>query len=170
MNRIWSLLTGVAAASLMVTAAGAADLIIDGPDPIYNSPLFNFEGFYVGGTIGVGTYLGGTGTVGVVAGANFAVTDSFVLGGEFQGDWQWAGGYSALFLAKAGFMLTDDALIYGSGGGGLINGVTSYGLGAGIEMALADQLSGRLEAMTTGSWGAAPDNGKIALGLIWHMN
>ena len=170
------LLAGTAAACFTVTGAQAADLRIDGPDSIFNSPLFNFEGFYVGGTLGAGSFptSGGAGTVGVVVGANFALGDTVLAGVEFQGDALWNGGgivgFNALFLAKLGAYLSDEMVVYGTGGAGIVDGTTSYGLGAGIEMALADQLSGRVEAMATGPWGAAPNGAKIAVGLLWHMN
>jgi outer membrane immunogenic protein len=170
------LLAGVAAAGLTVTGAQAADLILDGPDQIFDSALFNFEGFYVGGTLGAASFPinGVVGTVGVVVGANFALGDTILAGVEFQGDALWNGGgfvgFDALFLGKLGAYLSDEMMVYGTGGAGFVEGTISYGLGAGIEMALADQLSGRLEAMATGPWGAAPNGGKVAVGLIWHMN
>ncbi len=171
------LLAGAAVAGLTVTGAQAADLILDQPDSIFDSQLFNFEGIYVGGTVGGAAFpttAGLVGTVGVVAGANFALGDAVLAGAEFQGDVLWDGGgftgVDALLLGKLGFYLSDETLIYGTAGGGLVDGTTSYALGAGIEMALADQLSGRIEGMATGGWGAAPDGGKVALGLIWHMN
>jgi outer membrane immunogenic protein len=170
------LFAGALAACFTVTGARAADLLINGPDPIFNSPLFNFEGFYIGGTLGAGSFpvSGGAGTVGVVVGANFALNDAILAGVEFQGDALWNGGgfigFNSLFLGKLGAYLSNDMVIYGTGGAGFVDGTTSYGLGAGIEMALADQLSGRVEAMATGPWGAAPNGGKIAVGLLWHMN
>ena len=74
------LVAGVVAAGAMVSTAQAADLLVGGLDPVYNSPLFNFEGFYVGGTAGAGAFPGPglVGTVGVVAGANFAVSDAIL--------------------------------------------------------------------------------------------
>jgi hypothetical protein len=171
------LLAGVAAAGLMVTGAQAADLILDEPDTVFDSPLFNFEGIYIGGTLGAAAFpttAGIVGTVGVVAGANFAFGDAVLAGAEFQGDVLWDGGgftgFDALLLGKLGFYLSDETVVYGTGGGGVVDGTTSYALGAGIEMALADQLSGRIEGMATGTWGSAPDGGKVAVGLIWHMN
>jgi hypothetical protein len=168
---------GAVLAMIAVSGVQAADLIIDAPDSIFDSPLFNFEGFYVGGTAGGSNFpttTGLVGTVGVVAGANFALGDTVLAGAEFQGDvlWDETGfvGYDALLLGKIGAYLSDTVVVYGAAGGGVVDGAMSYGLGAGIEMALADQLSGRIEGMATGSWGAAPDGGKAAVGLIWHLN
>jgi opacity protein-like surface antigen len=169
------LLAGMAAVALTATSAQAADLIIDEPDQIFSSSLFNFEGIYIGGTGGFGAFpsTGWVGTIGVVAGANFQLGDAFLAGAEFQGDTLWDGsfaGFSALFMGKLGAYLSDDAIIYGTGGAGWIDGTTSYAFGAGLEMALAQQVSGRVEAVATGPWGAMPDGGKVTLGLIWHMN
>src|SRR5690242_14407984 len=112
-----SLLAGVAAAGFMITGAQAADLMVNGLDPVYDSPLFNFEGFYVGGTVGVGAFPapGVVGTVGAVAGANFALTEAILAGVEFQGDTLWNGGgfagIDALFLGKIGSYLNDTTVI-----------------------------------------------------------
>ena len=176
MKNLRSLMLGVAAAGILATGTEAADLVIGGVDPIYNSSLFNFEGFYVGATLGAGAFPvpGIVGTVGGVAGANFALTDAFLAGVEFQGDALWNGGgfigFDALFLGKLGGYLSDDMIVYGTGGGGWVAGVGSYGLGAGIEMAVMDQVSVRGEAMATGTWGGLPNGGKATVGVLWHMN
>lgn len=52
-----SVLLGVTAAALMTSGAHAADLLMPA-NQIYDSPLFNFEGFYVGGTAGLGAFPG----------------------------------------------------------------------------------------------------------------
>ncbi len=170
-----SVLLGVTAAALMSTGAQAADLLMPA-NQIYDSPLFNFEGFYVGGTAGLGAFPGpgGSGMIGVVVGANFAVTDALMTGVEFQGDALWNGGglygFDALFLGKLGGFLSDDMLVYGTAGGGWIANTPSYGIGAGIEMAIAPQVSVRGEGIITGAWGAGISGGKITAGVLWHLN
>ena len=170
-----SVLLGVTAAALMTSGAHAADLLMPA-NQIYDSPLFNFEGFYVGGTAGLGAFPGpgGSGMIGVVVGANFAVTDALMTGVEFQGDALWNGGglygFDALFLGKLGGFLSDDMLVYGTAGGGWIANTPSYGIGAGIEMAIAPQVSVRGEGMITGAWGAGISGGKITAGVLWHLN
>lgn len=176
MRMMRSFVLGVVIAGLTTAGASAADLQIGRVDPIYSSSLFNFEGFYVGATLGAGAFPvpGVVGTVGGVAGANFALTDGILAGVEFQGDALWNGGgfvgFDALFLGKLGGYLSNDMIVYGTGGGGWVAGVGSYGLGAGIEMAVAEQLSVRGEVMATGSWGGWPDGGKATIGVLWHMN
>jgi outer membrane immunogenic protein len=171
-----SLLAGIAVAGFMASGAQGADLMVRGLDPIYDSPLFNFEGFYVGGTLGAGVFSGPglVGSVGVVAGANFALTDAILAGLEFQGDAFWNGGgfvgYDALLLGKVGSYLSDSVMIYGAAGGGVVGGVTSYAFGAGIEAAVAGPMSVRGELLGTGSWGAMPSGAKATVGVLFHMN
>ena len=168
------LLAGAALAVLTASAASAADLLVDTPaDPIYSSPLFNFEGLYVGAT-GGGAYTGTLyGTLGVVVGANFAVTDGIIAGIEFQGDTYWSGGYAAydaLALGRLGGFVSDNAMLYADLGGGLLNGTGVYALGAGVELGLTDQISVRGELQGLGTFGAAPSVGKATMGLLWHIN
>src|SRR5690606_920925 len=103
----------------------------------------NFEGFYLGVT-GGGALVPGpglVGTVGVVAGANFELSDAIIAGVEWQGDTLWNGGglvgFDALFLGKLGSYMSDAAIIYGTAGGGWVNGAPSYAFGAGIEAAVS---------------------------------
>lgn len=168
------LMLGLAAATLLTTGAQAADLLMPA-NQIYDSPLFNFQGLYVGVTGGVGTQPGpgGNGTIGVVVGTNFDVTDAILAGVEFQADSVWNGsfyGLNALFLGKLGGYLSDDMVIYGTAGGGWLTGTGSYAFGAGLEKAIADQFSVRGEGMVTGGWGGGISGGKVTAGLIWHLD
>jgi outer membrane immunogenic protein len=168
-----SLLFGLAAACTIASAAHAQDFPAD---PIYDSPLFNFEGFYAGAQLG-GAALPGpgiVGSVGAVAGANFTLTDAFVAGLEFQGDMLFNGagyaGLDALLLGHFGGYVGQDLMVYGAAGFGALNGVGSYAFGAGIEAPLMDQVSARGEILGTGTWGVAPNGAKVTGGLLWHMN
>lgn len=164
-----------AAFALMCGGAQAADLLMPA-DSIYGSPLFNFEGFYVGATAGLGAFPGpgGVGTLGVIAGANFGLTDAIFAGVEFQGDALWNGGgfqgFDALFLGKLGGYLSQNIAIYGAAGGGWVANTPSYAFGAGVEMAVAEQISVRGELMGTGSWGGGPNGAKATVGLLWHLD
>lgn len=164
------------AAALIVTPATAGDLLIGGADTIYQSPMFNFEGFYTGVTAGIGKVPGdgGVGQIGVVAGSNFALTESLLAGVEFQGNLNWnddgiAGG-DALFLGRGGGYLAQETLLYGTAGAGWVNGDGSYAAGLGIEQALTDSISVRGEGMATGTWGEWFDGGRLTGGVLWHMN
>ncbi|HVY51549.1 MAG TPA: hypothetical protein VHA07_08305 [Devosia sp.] len=175
MNIAHTLLAGAALAVAMGSAAQAADLLSKPADPIYSSPLFNFEGFYLGGDVG-GAVTGGTlnGTVGVVVGANFAVTDGILAGVEFQGDSYWNGGgftaYDAIAFGRIGGFISDNTLLYGDLGAGFMNTGGVYAVGGGAEMALTGPLSLRGDAQIIGNWGAMPSTGRATVGLIWHMN
>jgi outer membrane immunogenic protein len=167
------LLAGAALAVLTASAAPAADLLTP-VDPIYNSPLFDFEGLYVGGT-GGGAYASGTlyGTLGVVVGANFAVTDGIIAGVEFQGDTYWNGGYAAydaLALGRLGGFVSDNAMIYGDLGAGVLNGAPVYAFGGGVELAMTEQLSVRGDLQGLGVFGGTPSVAKATVGLLFHVN
>jgi outer membrane immunogenic protein len=174
------IIAAVAALPLAMPAFGATAAEAIGPnflpDPIYDSPLFNFEGFYVGVQGGAGALPGPgfVGTAGVVAGANFAITDSILTGLEFQGEgvFNQTGylGADLLLLAKAGGYITDQLMAYGAVGGGLVNNAGSYALGGGLEMPIWDHLSARGEILGTGTFGAMPNGAKGSIGLLWHMN
>ncbi|SFZ82638.1 outer membrane immunogenic protein [Devosia enhydra] len=167
----------VALAAPCVTGASAADFFGGdsglGPAPV--SPYFNFEGFYLGGTLGAGALdeAGTVGTVGVVAGNNFAVTDAILAGAEVQAELLYNGdglvGFDTLLLAKAGGYVSDNALLYGTAGGGWVDGDLSYAFGGGVEFAVTDQLGVRGEALGLGAFGGGPDGGKVSGGLLWHI-
>ena len=168
-----TILTGAVLAVSMASAAHAADLLKPA-DPVYSSPLFNFSGFYVGGTAG-GAISGGTGygTLGVVTGANFAVSDGIIAGVEFQGDAYYNGGftsYDALALGRVGGFVADNTMLYGDLGAGFKGGTAVYALGGGAEMAVTDQLAVRGDLQGLGGFGAFPSTAKATVGLVWHMN
>jgi outer membrane immunogenic protein len=168
------LLAGAALAVLTASAASAADLLVDTPaDPIYSSPLFNFEGLYLGAT-GGGAFTGTVyGTLGVVVGANFAVTDGIIAGVEFQGDTYWNGGYAAydaLALGRIGGFVSDNAMLYGDLGAGLLNGAPVYAFGGGVELGVSEQISLRGDLQGLGVFGATPSVAKATVGVLWHIN
>ena len=173
MNYAHSLLAGAALAVSMASAASAADLLKPA-DPIYSSPLFNFEGLYIGGTAGGALSSGiGYGTLGVVVGANFAVSDGIMAGVEFQGDAYWNGGftaYDALAFGRVGGFVADNTMLYVDVGAGFLNGSAAYALGGGAEMALTDQLGLRGDLQFIGAFGALPSTGKATVGLMWHIH
>lgn len=173
MHLALKILAGAALAVSLATAASAADLLTP-VDPIYESPLFNFEGLYIGGTAG-GALSSGTpyGTLGIVVGANFAVTDGIIAGVEFQGDTYWSGGftaYDALALGRIGGFVSDNTMIYADLGAGVLAGTPVYALGGGVEMAVSDQLSVRGDLQGLGAFGGGPTTAKATVGLLFHVN
>lgn len=176
MRQLRSLAIAALLAAPLATAASAQSQGY-GADPIYNSPLFNFEGFYAG-VQGGAAWLFGPGTVSWtaagVAGVNFALSEALLAGLEFQGGATFGGagvtGADILLLGHVGGYLTNDLMIYGALGGGLVNGAGSYALGGGLEYPLMDQLSVRGEILGTGAFGAAPNAIRGSAGLLFHMN
>jgi outer membrane immunogenic protein len=160
------------AAIAVAGTASAADLLT--PVPITDGQLFDFEGMYFGGTLGAAWNGSTAGTVGVVVGTNFAITDGIIAGAEFQGDAYFNGGgviaYDALGLGRVGGFVGDNTLAYVSAGGGLAGGSAVYAIGGGVEMAMTDQLSIRGEVQGLGAWGSTPSVGKANVGLMWHIN
>ena len=167
----------VAFAATGIVGASAADFFggDSGLGPIPVSPYFNFEGFYIGGTLGAGSLesAGTVGTVGVVAGNNFAVNDAILAGAELQAELLYNSdglvGFDTLFLAKVGGYVSDNALLYGTAGAGWVDSDLSYAFGGGAEFAMTDQLSLRGEALGLGAFGGGPDGGKVTAGLLWHV-
>jgi outer membrane immunogenic protein len=189
-----SLMLGVAAAALMVSGAQAADLMVQAPpaNAIYESPLFNFEGFYAGVTAGGTIADKGYANVGVVAGVNFMVADPILLGVEAQGDLFFNGdGLSAgdaLILGRIGVLATNQVLVYAAGGVGIIGADNPsrreafWAAGAGVEVAVTDSMSVRAEGlyMRTIDSGTnnefrpvagadASDAAKFTIGALWHF-
>lgn len=176
MKLVHSFLAGAALVAMFGTAAQAADLLYsdDGADPIYSSPLFDFEGLYVGIAGGIANPSGLAGTVGGVVGANFAVTDGIIIGAEFQGDLYIASGgiaaYDALAFGRLGGFISDNAMLYGGLGVGYVDTTPVYALAGGVEMGVTDQFSIRGELQGIGAMGSSPSLGKATVGLLWHMN
>lgn len=193
-----SLSLGVAAAALLSSGAMAADLFIPTtPAPIYEAAGFSWDGLYAGveagglfnsnaagvGGGGIGTLTAGTtnGVIGGVVGVNFTVADPIIIGLELQGDYVWGNGQdSGLFLALArvGAVVTDQVLVYASGGVGAIStgGVSEgvYALGGGVEFAVTDNVSVRGEVLGLGDFaqGAGDqffDSAKATVGVFYHF-
>lgn len=168
-----TLLAGAALAIAGASASQAADLLQPAND-VYNSPLFNFEGGYIGGSLGLASYSStGYGSIGVVVGSNFAVTDGIIVGGEFQGDLYFNNGISAadaLALGRVGGFVADNIMIYGDLGAGIVDTTPVYALGGGAEMGLSGNLSLRGELQGLGTFNSTPQVVRGTVGLLWHMN
>jgi outer membrane immunogenic protein len=156
-----SLFKKVAVAALMTIAplagAQAADAITlpvaENPVPIYEEPAgFDWNGFYAG-VYGVAQMSPAWGTqygLGINAGVN-AQFDFFLVGAEVALHGLTGGAISTTYgqiLGKAGVVITDDVLLYAAAGYGIdlgAPGEDDFLLGAGVEMAVTEDLSVRAQ-------------------------
>ncbi|WP_417581386.1 outer membrane protein [Pelagibacterium sp.] len=130
---------------------------------------FDWDGFYAG-VYGGGVPFGTTSwNAGVFSGVNVAI-DSAVVGVEAQlgADIDGSTSIDALVLGKGGVSL-GDALIYATGGTGLISGDFGYALGGGAEYGFTDYMSVRGEVLGTGSWGSMPSDMRVTAGVAFHL-
>jgi outer membrane immunogenic protein len=172
-----TLALATALVGLGIPAASAADFWggNSGLGSVLPSPYFNFEGFYLGGTLGAGSLgdSGTFGTVGIVAGNNFDVNDAIIAGAELQADLLYNGngliGFDTLLLAKLGGYVTENAVLYGAAGAGWVDSHFAYAFGGGAEFAMTDQLSVRGELLGLGEFGSGPGGAKATAGLLWHI-
>lgn len=170
--RVLAFVTTVALAGLAAGAAQAADAANMEQASPYDPGLFDFYSFYVGAQGGAVVGGDGAGQVGVVAGANFAVTDPVFVGVEFQGDAILRGGgttYDFYTLGRAGVAVSGDLLAYAAAGPGWDGGTGGYAFGGGAEYALTSQTSLKGEAFGTGAWGGGPSHAKLQAGLLFHL-
>jgi outer membrane immunogenic protein len=177
-----TLLLGVAAAGLMVSVAHAADLVVPPPAaaPVATGTPFTFDGFYAGVYGGGAWGAGSWGTVGALVGTNFSVTDAVLGGVELQGGGDWMTGgssYDAELLARLGFVVTDNVLLYGDAGVGVSGAVpfpvtaeTGWVLGGGVEVGVTDNLGIRADLQYGHSFSTTDQDAKATIGLIWHAN
>ena len=174
-----TLTLGAAVATLMSTGAFAADLYSGTPaTDLYSSPMFNFEGAYAGvqgggywGTINGPSVTGWN--LDLVAGVNFAVTDLFIAGVEFQGGVMWPESgwkWDMLGLGRVGVQVTDGIMAYGAAGLGNVAGDGVYAFGGGVEVATFNSISVRGEVLGMANWGQGPSAAKATAGVLFHFN
>ena len=158
----------------MATTVHAADLVVLDPVIYDESQPMIWDGFYAGVTGGLARTSVGYVHVGAAIGYNAVVADGIVVGAELQTSAYFnENGYigsDILAFARAGVLVTDDVLIYGLAGVGVLTPDTEvYTIGAGLEYAVADNVSLRLEAQGLGSFGGAPGLGKLSIGAMFHF-
>lgn len=133
------------------------------------SPL---EGAYVGG-YGGGSVGGGlAGSLGGVAGANFTVGEGMMVGAEGQlGATMRSSGTNldALMLGKAGALVAPDAMVYATGGGGVVDGSGAWAVGAGAEVMASNEVGLRADALGSGKWGNGFNRLRITGGAMVHL-
>lgn len=160
-------LMGVAASTLMVASSMAADLVVE-PAIEEIAAATSWDGLYIGvqGNYDFDQYVGVQGVVG----ANFTVSESFLIGVEgaigpyFDVGGGGGNGYEGYLAARLGFVV-DDLLLYGLGGVDIVDGSTSWVAGAGAEFMVADSTSLRVQVLNyhNSFWQAGA-------GLMWHFN
>lgn len=172
----------LAAAAVLSTGVASVSLAQEWTDPYALASSSNFEGLYLGVTGGAmlnsnSAYLAGADgsapQVGAVAGVNFYLTESVVVGAEVQGSVSiGASGTTgdAFALGRVGYSSNDDMMIYGVAGPGVANGTSVYGVGVGTELSLTNELGVRGEILGVGTYGSGPDAIKANAGLIWHID
>lgn len=172
----------VAAAAMVATPVLAADApmyVDDGAISMATNTDSVFDGPYAG--IGVSLLTSTTITENIWAidgylGAN-ATFDSFLLGAEvfasfrysdiFGGSWYGAAGVDG----RAGYVIDDMAVIYGSMGLEMTSGGNAYATpGAGIEFAVSEDVS--LDLQYKYYWGL--NNGwrghGVSASVLWHFD
>lgn len=135
----------------------------------YSGYGFDWDGFYAG-VYGGGVPFGTTSwNAGVFSGVNVSI-ESAVVGIEAQlgADISDSTGIDALVLGKGG-MSFGDALIYATGGPGIVSGDFGYALGGGAEYGFTDYMSVRGEVLGTGAWGSMPSDMRVTAGVAFHL-
>lgn len=171
---------------LLSSATYAADLYVPiDSEPVYYEPGFDWSRAYAGITFtgefevdGDDTYFGGGGQLG----ANYVVGDNYVLGVEGQAlvitDGEDDTYYQLFVLGRAGVLITPEALLYGVVGVGYENefdssddGDFAYQLGAGVELAVTEDISLRGQLTGYGYFGDdnAFDYAKATIGINFHF-
>jgi len=162
-----ALLATVAAAALS-SATLAADLIIADP-VIDNATAFDWEGPYAGVWL-AGHDLGIFG-LGVDLGVNVLASEGVLLGVEGELGWLSDDTWIGQVHGRAGFLVSDEFLIYGLAGVGIDADWGGFiPVGVGAEFAVADNLT--LKAQYQYQWdfdSAAEDAHVVKFGLNWHF-
>jgi opacity protein-like surface antigen len=133
-------LASVAVATL-TSATVAADPIVMVDTPVIDDVSYGWDGPYAGVFVLGQTNPGAFG-VGVNLGVNMSA-DALVFGVEGDAAWVSSGvGWQAQVVGRLGFLLSDDAIIYGLAGIGAngLNGAYAP-LGVGAEFMIAENMS-----------------------------
>jgi hypothetical protein len=156
MKRI--ILAGVAALAM----GGVANAGSNGFGSTGFSSGFDWEGIYLGASAGVGF---GSPILEGTIGFN-KVSGDILFGIEGTGIFYTLGAVGVEVQGRLGVLAGDDVLLYGAGGFGTFGGGVGYGLlGAGIELAVSDQmtLGGQLTANSLGT-------GSAKVSLRWYLD
>jgi opacity protein-like surface antigen len=176
MSSIKLALASVAAALAMGTSVMAADLVMEevAVDDVMTE---NWTGFYVGGQV-LGTAFQGpfpsnSVDLGVVVGANVQL-DQVVLGAEgrvaYYIDDTFPPGFVAGASVRAGYLVSEDVLLYGSAGYDRFSpGALYSNLGLGVEFNVTESLSVDLEAKRWWQVFGPYTANTLSASLNWHL-
>ena len=166
------LLLGVAASTLLITGALAADPSVVVP-ATFDTATFDWDGFYMGvGVTGLAVSTGATAGFGdLIFGVN-ATSGNMLFGLE-----GWVGAYSSSIPstgwgvgaeARAGYLVSPEALLYLSGGGvALDTGGSAGTVGFGAEFAVTNDITFDLEYKY---WMATFVTGhSLGASMNWHF-
>ncbi|MDB5540395.1 MAG: hypothetical protein JWQ89_2122 [Devosia sp.] len=171
--------------SLLTASAYAADLTLPAEEvAVVDEAGFDWARPYVGASVSgefstddSGDYFGG----GVFAGVNFLASEGFLLGIEGSADIVTDGdvSYAELFVfGRAGVILTPNVLVYGIAGAGYEFDIdypdandTAYQLGAGIEVAVAEDITVRGQLTGYGYFEGDDlfDYARATVGVAFHF-
>ena len=158
-----TLVLATVAAGCMGSVAIAADMMQ--PPPPEAVMTSGWDGAYIGGTVSgySSGFVGGD----LVFGGNFTVSEQFLIGAE-AGVGGWIGGGSGLdayVAGRAGFLPTDNVLLYGALGAKWFSVPPSvFYAGLGVEFKATDNVSvrGEIDRFNTGVW-------QVTAGAFWHF-
>jgi len=162
MNTLKVLAVAAAATFGMGTAAMAADLVVPGPAAVMTS---GWDGGYIG--VDGSVYTGPGVQADVFAGANFTVSESFLIGAEASlGIYNNLPGLGVELSGsvRGGFIVSDSVLLYGKLGGAFDFPGTRVFIGGGAEFKVSDSMAIRVE-------GTADNTGTLqaTVGALWHF-
>jgi outer membrane immunogenic protein len=168
LRKIRTFLVVAVSSAMIATGAIAADPVMPAPTiiapPPPTAPAFSWNRAYVGVYAGSWFCCGVMG--GVFAGKNFELGNRFVIGIEGMAGAYAGPIFEAYLLARAGLLLGSRVLIYGGIGGGWDAGFV-LAAQAGIELALGQSLSARVQGLFWDPFGV-PEYA-IHGGLAWHF-
>ncbi|MGJ8528221.1 hypothetical protein [Maritalea sp.] len=146
MNILKTISIAALAGAAMTAGAQAADPVTNyvSEAPVYATPGFDWNRYYIG--LNSSYIVSGTNYWGIGGVAGINIQDgSMVYGGELEASARIIGGnisggiYEA--TVRAGVLVSDDVLLYATGGGGSYNGVGVGLVGAGMEFAVAQDVT-----------------------------